>query len=96
MGLPRSHNEGDGSSNPISKHIRFGAIATTKSPKRLTCVSLSLSAPFPSRPRRLLARTNAGAVEERHPELNSLLLRQPEKALPHSQASPGDEGLSRL
>jgi hypothetical protein len=37
---------------------------------------------------------DAGAVEKRHPEFNTLLLRQSKQAFPHTQTSPADEGLS--
>jgi hypothetical protein len=39
-------------------------------------------------------RPHAGAVEERHPKLDPTLLHQVEQALPDTQASPADEGLS--
>ncbi len=46
MGLTGSHDEGNRSPEPIGDHAGLGAIAPTRSPKRLTCVSLSLRAPF--------------------------------------------------
>jgi hypothetical protein len=46
MSLTRGDNEGHGSSKPVRDHAGLGAIAPTRAPKRLTCVSLSLSAPF--------------------------------------------------
>lgn len=46
MSLTGSDNEGHGSSEPISDHTSLGAVASTRSTKRLTYVSLSLSAPF--------------------------------------------------
>ncbi len=46
ISLTRGDNEGHGSSQTIRDHTGLGAVSTTRSPKRLTCVSLSLSAPF--------------------------------------------------
>ncbi len=46
MSLTKSHDEGDGSSNPVSDHTVLGAIASTRSPKRLTCISLNVSGLF--------------------------------------------------
>src|SRR5215217_3349453 len=47
------------------------------------------------RARRLLVSPDAGAIENRHPELNPTLLGQEQQAFPHAQASPADEGLRR-
>ena len=38
-------------------------------------------------------RTDAGAVEERHPELHPGMLSEAEQALPDTEAGPTDEGL---
>jgi hypothetical protein len=46
MDLTECHNEGDCSSEPVSNDAGLGAIAPTRSPKRLTCVSLRLRSPF--------------------------------------------------
>ena len=46
MSLTGSHDEGHRSPEPIRDHTGLGAIAPTRSPQRLTCVSLSLGAPF--------------------------------------------------
>src|SRR5215203_1467268 len=46
MRLTRSHDEGHRSPEPVGDHTSLGAIAPARSPKRLTCVSLSLGAPF--------------------------------------------------
>src|SRR3954471_10084378 len=53
-----------------------------------------LVAPF-FRARRLVVSPNAGAVQNRHPELNPTLLGQEQQPLPHAQGGPADEGLSR-
>jgi len=44
---------------------------------------LRCSIGFFDRPSRFLIGADAGAVEERHPKLNSLLLEQREQAFPH-------------
>ena len=46
MRLTRGHDKGDSPPETVSDHARLGAIASTRSTKRLTYVSLSLSAPF--------------------------------------------------
>src|SRR5215211_7588784 len=46
MGLTGSQDEIDGPSKTVSDYTGLGAIAFTRAPKHLTCVSLSLSAPF--------------------------------------------------
>jgi hypothetical protein len=43
--------------------------------------------------RSLLMRADAGAVEERHPELPPDMLSKPQQAFPDTKASPTDEGL---
>src|SRR6195952_3888358 len=58
-------------------------------------MSRSACVPFSTSSRGLLMRTNAGAIQERHPELPPGLLRKPQQALPDTQARPADEGLSR-
>src|SRR4051794_8618495 len=51
--------------------------------------------PFGGLPRSLLMRADTGAIQERHPELHTLLLRKPQQSLPDTQTRPADEGLSR-
>src|SRR3954469_2963467 len=53
-----------------------------------------LLAPFFPRPPPCVS-PDAGAVQKRHPELNPTLLGQEQQPLPHAQARPADEGLSR-
>ena len=38
---------------------------------------------------------DAGAIEKRHPELDTTLLGQEQQPLPDTQVGPADEGLSR-
>src|SRR5215210_7551967 len=47
------------------------------------------------RARRLVVSPDAGAIEKRHPELDTTLLGQEQQPLPHPQVGPADEGLSR-
>src|SRR3954453_19004322 len=47
------------------------------------------------RPRRLVVRPDAGAVQKRHPELDPVLLGQEPQPLPDTQVSPAEEGLRR-
>src|SRR5689334_2871734 len=44
---------------------------------------------------RKVLRADAGAIQKRHPELDPALLGQMQEPLPHAQARPADEGLSR-
>src|SRR5215210_2707326 len=53
-----------------------------------------LVAPF-FRARRLVVSPDAGAIEKRHPALDASLLGQEQQPLPHAQARPADEHLSR-
>jgi hypothetical protein len=41
--LTRGHNEGDSPPEPVRDDTSLGAIAPTRAPQRLTCISLSLS-----------------------------------------------------
>src|SRR3954451_16619547 len=44
---------------------------------------------------RKVMRADAGGAQKRHPELDAALLGQMQEPLPHAQARPADEGLSR-
>src|SRR5215213_4071450 len=54
-----------------------------------------LKSPLSSGPGCFLVGPDAGAVQKRHPELNPALLGEAPQALPHAQARPAEEGLSR-
>src|SRR3954451_22974796 len=51
--------------------------------------------PLSSGAGRFLMRPDAGAVQKRHPELDPALLGEEQQALPHAQARPAEDGLSR-
>src|SRR4051794_3324431 len=54
-----------------------------------------LTSPLSSGTGCFLVGPDAGAVQKRHPELDTTLLGQEQQPLPHAQARPAEEGLRR-
>ena len=96
MIAPRREAEGDGPAAAVGDHASLCAVAAPGAAKRLTAVTFLAVAHHLFRTRRLVVRTDGGAVEESHAEGDAALLDQAEEALPDAEPGPADEGLRRL